>query len=157
GSIFAEPRRALQEIARMSHMKIFGKSLTKEEVKELVGLVVDAGCAADEIKIIESVSEPELNCEDEVILVLATPQTCSDPNLEGELSNVPDGGRRAIWVWPKDATTAEVPEGTKKYSYSIIPWSAEKLAAVVADDDFTCFELPTGESLPKVEMERNLC
>jgi len=141
----------------MSRVKILGKSLKKEEVEALVALITEAGCDAERAEIVESIGEPEPDCLDELIFVLATPQTCADPTLEKEFAKVLNGGRRAIWIWPKEAATADIPEATKKYSYSIIPWSAKKLASVVADDDVTCFELPTGEPLPKVEMERNLC
>jgi hypothetical protein len=141
----------------MSEVKIFGKTLTKQEVASLKALAVEAGCDLKNIEVLDSIGEPDPDSDDEVVLILATPATCSQADIEKEMAKAVNGARRAIWVWPKEAAIAEVPEATKKYSYSVVSWNAEKLAAVVADDDVTCFELPTGQPMPKVKMEHNLC
>ncbi len=141
----------------MSDIKILGKTLKAEEVEALTGLATEAGCDVHDIEVVESVGEPDPDCDDEILLILATPATCSQPDLEKDMAKAMNGARRVIWVWPKDGEAAEVPEATKKYSYSIIPWNAEKLSAVAANDDVTCFELPTGQPLPKEKTERNLC
>lgn len=141
----------------MSGVKIFGKSLTNQEVAALKALAAEAGCDPKSLQVIDSIGEPDPDGDDEVVLILATPTTCVEAGLEKEMAKAANGARRAIWVWPKGATTGEVPEATKKYSYSVVPWNAEKLAAVVADDDVVCFELPSGQSMPKVKMEHNLC
>jgi hypothetical protein len=141
----------------MSDVKIFGKTLTGAEVKALAALAAEAGCAVENIKVVESIGEPDAGRGDEIVLILATPATCSQPDLEKEMARAMNGARRVIWVWPENGRAADVPGPTKKYSYSIIPWSAEKLAAVAADDDITCFELPSGQPLPKEKTERNLC
>jgi hypothetical protein len=141
----------------MARIKILGKMLTDEEVEALKALGAEAGCEAGDIEVVESVGEPDPDCEDEIIFVLATPRTCADPDLEQELAKIPNGGRRTICIWPKGSQPFELPPATTKYSYSIVPWSVEKLRVVVADDDITCFESPTGQPLPKARTERNLC
>lgn len=141
----------------MSNVKIFGKTLTREEVDALKKLAADAGCDPAQIQVVDSFGEPDPDGDDEVVLIPATPATCALPNLEKEMTKAVNGVRRAIWVWPKDTAPGEVPEATKKYSYSAVRWDAEKLRAVVADDDVTCFELPNGQPLPHAKMEHNLC
>jgi hypothetical protein len=141
----------------MSEVKILVKTLTNHDVMELKALAAEAGCDLKNIEVVDSIGEPDPDSEDEVVLILATPATCSQADLEKEMAKAMNGARRAIWVWPKGAATAEVPEAAKKYSYSVVPWNAEKLAAVIADDDVICFELPTGQPMPKVKMEHNLC
>jgi hypothetical protein len=140
----------------MADIRIFGKTLSEQEVERLKALLAEAGCDPLRITVIDSIGHPDPDCEDEIVLLLATSATCSAPILEKEMANVMNGSRRAIWVWPMDGAPA-VPEATKKYSYSVVPWNAGKLAAVIADDDMTCFELPTGQPLPKEKTERNLC
>jgi hypothetical protein len=103
------------------------------------------------------VGDPDSNVDDEVILVLGTAPICADAETEANLAKAANGARRAIWIWPQDSAAAELPPGAAKYSYSVIPWDSEKLRAVSADDDVTCFETPSGEPLPKVPTERNLC
>jgi hypothetical protein len=121
-------------------------------------LAAEAGCSLEEIEVVSSIGGPVPGCDDEIVLVLMSPETCSDPLLEDELAKTPNGGRRAICIWPeKGAVPDEPPSAAKKYGYSIIPWDADKLCSVAADDDVLCFETPTGEPLPKVETERNLC
>lgn len=137
--------------------KIFGSQLTNAEIEAIRALVIEADCTANNIDIISSIEDPSPDVDDEVILVLGTHGTCTDPDLEENLANVPNGGRRAIWIWPKDMVAAELPAAAAKYSYSVIPWNAEKLRVVVSDDDVLVFETPTGEPLPKVPTERNLC
>ena len=141
----------------LMRIKIFGRTLREADAGPVGALVTDAGCPAEQIEIITEMGEPDPDCEDEVVLLLGTPETCADPHLEKVLAQAVKGGLRVIWVWPKDAGTAALPAAAAKYSYSVIPWDAEKLRAVIADDDVMCFESPIGESLPKVLTERNLC
>jgi hypothetical protein len=92
------------------------------------------------------------------VLVVMTPATCADASLEEELAKTQNGGRRAICIWPVEGDVSpEHPPAAKKYGYSIIPWDADKLRAVAADDDVFYFETSAGEPLPTVETERNLC
>ncbi len=87
-----------------------------------------------------------------------TPAACADASLDEELAKTQNGGRRAICIWPVEGDVPpEHPPAAKKYGYSIIPWDANKLRAVAADDDVFYFETPAGEPLPTVETERNLC
>ncbi|HLZ00959.1 MAG TPA: hypothetical protein VKR55_02270 [Bradyrhizobium sp.] len=141
----------------MAKIKILGKVLTNEEVKQATELAVQAGCVADDVEIVESVGDPTADCEEDVLIVVITPAACGDPGLEGELEKLQNGGRRAVCVWPRGTEGAELPQAAQKYAYSIVPWEPKKLAAVLADDDVTCFETQAGEALPKVPMEHNLC
>jgi hypothetical protein len=141
----------------MTRVKILRKKLNNDEIEKLKLLAVTAGYVHEEIELLDTISEPDVDCDDEVILVLASRDTCADPDLEKELAKTPNGGRRAVCVWPEGAEPSELPAAVMKYCYSIIPWNAEKLQAVAADDDIMCFESATGEPLPKVETERNLC
>ena len=142
----------------MRRIRILGKALTDGEVVAISHLAAQAGCSPEEIEVTASVGDPVPDCDDEILLVLMSPATCADEGLEAELAKTPNGGRRAICVWPAEGEVpAEPPNGAKKYGYSIIPWNADKLRAVVADDDVLCFETSAGNPLPKVETERNLC
>jgi hypothetical protein len=141
----------------VTRFKIFGRKLTDAEVSAVKALADEAGCLADRIEVTTSIGEPDPDAEDEVILMLATPDTCADVELENDLASVPKGGRRAIWIWPQNGAPAELPAAAAKYSYSIISWNAEKLRAVASDGDVTCFESPMGELLPKIPVKRNLC
>lgn len=142
----------------MRRIWILGKALTKDEVAKLTKLAVEAGCSLDEIEVVPSIGDPTPDCDDEIVLVMMSPSTCSDPSLESELAKTPNGGRRVICIWPHDGELPiEPPSAARKYGYSIIPWAPDKLRSVAADDDVLCFETPSGEPLPKVETERNLC
>jgi hypothetical protein len=142
----------------MRRIKIFGRALSGVEAAAAVDFAAEAGFTAAEIEVTASVGEPLADCDDEIVLVVMTPATCADVSLEEELAKTPNGGRRAICVWPTQGDIPdEHPSAAKKYAYSIIPWDAEKLRAVAADDDVFCFETPAGEPLPTVETERNLC
>ena len=138
-------------------MKVFARKLTEAETETVAALAADAGCLADQIEVITLMGNPDPDNEDEVILLLGTPNTCADPDLETVFAQALKGGRRVIWIWPKEAETASLPAAAAKYSYSVIPWNSEKLRAVAADDDVMCFESPIGDPLPKVPTERNLC
>lgn len=140
----------------MKRFTIFGKLLTRAEIEAVKTLLDQAGCFADEIAVVNVVDDPDPDVDDEVILVLGTDATCADADMETNLAKAAaNGARRAIWIWPKDAKAVELPAGAAKYSYSVIPWSPEKLRAVAADDDVLCFETPAGAPIPKVPTERN--
>lgn len=142
----------------MRRIRILGKTLSKNEITAVTELAMEAGCSPQEIDVVSSIVDPVPDCDDEIVLILMSPATCSDPTLDEELAKTQNGGRRAICIWPKEGgVRVEPPSAAKKYSYSIIPWKADKLHAVAADDDILCFETPAGEPLPKVKTERNLC
>jgi hypothetical protein len=141
----------------MVKIEILGHGLTDEVKEKLIELLHSSGCEDRYIEVVQTIPDPDPDCDDEIVVVFATPDVCADPNLEGELTQAQNGGRRAICIWPEGSTTGEVPAAAAKYAYSIVPWDSHKLKKVVADDDFTCFETPTGEPLPTVETERNLC
>jgi hypothetical protein len=142
----------------MRRFKILKKGLSSKEVKAMNALAVDAGFKTDEIEMVDSVGEPDAACDDEIILVLASPATCADPELESELAAAQRGGRRTICVWPEEGAAApEPPDAAKKYAYSIIRWDADKLRVVAVDDDELCFGSQDGQPLPVPKTERNLC
>jgi hypothetical protein len=142
----------------MRRIKILGKALSEVEIAAAADLAAEAGFAADEIEVTPSVGDPAPDCDDEIVLVVMTPGTCADESLEEELAKTQNGGRRAICIWPVDGDVpTEHPPAARKYGYSIIPWDADKLRTVGADDDVFYFETSTGDPLPAVETERNLC
>src|SRR5271170_2826311 len=120
----------------MTRFTILGKCLTEAEIEELKALLCQIGCPFDEIVVVDAVDDPDPDVEDDIILVLGTDATCADADMETNLAKAAaNGARRAIWIWPKDAKAVELPASAKNYSYSVIPWSPEKLRAVAADDD----------------------
>jgi hypothetical protein len=139
----------------MKRFTIFGKLLTPAEIEAVKALLDQAVCPADEIAVVNVVDDPDPDIDDDVIVLLGTDATCADADLETNLARAANGARRAIWIWPTDAKAVELPAGAAKYSYSVIPWSPEKLRAVAADDDVSCFETPAGAPIPKVPTERN--
>jgi len=141
----------------MTRIKILAGKLDKEEIEDLNELAEQAGYDRDEIDVEQAIGEPDEKCEDEVFLVAMTPALCGDETLDAQLAKLPNGGRRAIAIWPADQHAEDVPTGLRKYGYSIIPWDAQKLKRVLGDDDELCFEDSDGEELPRVETERNEC
>ena len=142
----------------MRRITILGRGLTHQEIEQIKRLAEDASMANDEIELVDVVGEPDLDCEDEIILIMASPQTCADPALEADLATTQRGGRRAICVWPENAGVGTQPtEAMKKYAYSIVRFDTERLRAVAGAEDQLCFETPDGQPLPKPETERNLC
>jgi hypothetical protein len=142
----------------MRKIKLLAKGLTKAEIDAATKLAIEGGCAAEEIEVVDEVGEPDPACDEELVLVVMTPAVSADPDLETELKKTPNGGRRAICVWPEGTEAGQQPPAAAaNYAYSIIPWKPEKLSAVAADDDVMCFETPAGTALPKVKMEHNCC
>jgi hypothetical protein len=142
----------------MRRITILGRNLTDEEIEQIKRLAEDAGMAGDEIEVVEAVDEPDPDCEDEIVVILASADTCTDPALEADLATTQRGGRRAICVWPEDAAPdAQPSDAMNKYAYSIIGPDAEKFRVVVTEEDQHCFEGPNGQPLPKPKTERNLC
>jgi len=95
--------------------------------------------------------------DDAIVLILGTPATCADSELEGNLARTSASTQRAIWVWPERSTQPDAPAAARKYCYSRVSWNAEKLRAVMADDDVIYIENANGDPLPAIETERNLC
>jgi hypothetical protein len=141
----------------MTSTTIFGRGLNPLEIENMLSLLAEAGSCDGPVAVVEAITAVSPDQDDAVILLLGNPATCADNELEANLAQVPASMQRAIWVWPKNSTEANIPSAARKYCYSIVPWSASKLRAAMADDDVTCFEKPDGIPMPKVETERNLC
>ena len=107
---------------------------------------------------VDAVGEPDAECEEEIVVILASADSCADPALEEDLAITQRGGRRAICVWPEGAAAdAKPPDAMNKYPYSIIRCDPEQFRVVASGEDQHCFEAPNGEPLPKPQTERNLC
>jgi hypothetical protein len=141
----------------MRRIKVLTEGLSTTELAATKALAAEADFAVDETELVDSVGEPDSQCDDEMILILMTPAICASPILESALVAAQRGSRRAVLVWPKGAGPVEPPAAAKKYAYSIIRHDADKLRVVAADDDELCFEKANGAPLAKPEMERNLC
>jgi hypothetical protein len=142
----------------MRKIELLTLGLTKAEIEAAKQLSVEAGFTPDEIEAVPKLGEPDPDCDDELVLVVMTAPLCADAGLETELKKTPNGGRRAICVWPKAAAEKQQPPAAaSNYAYSIIPWDADKFRAVAADDDVLYFEFPDGEAMPPVKMEHNCC
>lgn len=141
----------------MTSLKILKKWLSEQELEQLLELLVEAGIVQDDVEVVDSVRDPDPACEDEVLLLLATDATCEAPDLEKEMVRAQNGPRRTIVVWPAQSSETAWPPTAKKYAYSIVPSDPAKLSEVLADDDVTRFEDSSGQPLPKIEMEHNLC
>src|SRR5262249_25744025 len=141
----------------MRRVTILGRNLKDDEIQQIKRLAEDAGVPADEIELVDAVGEPDPDYEDEIVLIVASPETCADPALETDLATTQRGGRRAICIWPEGAAAdAQPTDGMNKYAYSIIRFDAEQFRVVVTEEDQLCFEAPNGQPLPKPKTERNL-
>jgi hypothetical protein len=141
----------------MQKITLLTKGLTNKDVQAAMQLAVQAGISQG-VATSADVGPPDPACDDEVVLLVMTPGLSCDPDLENQLKQAANGGRRAICIWPADATDIyQLPASVTHYAYSIIPWNAEKLSAVAADDDVMCRESPDGVAMPKVEMQHNCC
>lgn len=142
----------------MRRITILGRNLKDQEIEQIKRLAEEAGVTGDQIEVTDAVGEPDANCEDEIVLILASVETCADTALEVDLATTQRGGRRAVCVWPEGAAAdAQPPDCMNKYAYSIIRFDAEKLRLVTVEEDQHCFEAPNGQPLPKPTTERNLC
>jgi hypothetical protein len=142
----------------VSKVHVFVEGLANDEIEELILLLEAAGVPADEIVLVDEVKAPTDECQEDVFVFLLTPETIASAAAQEAISQVPNGGRRAICVWPEDASDELPPPPVAfKFSYSTISWNAERLRAARADDDTTCFEKPSGEPIPPPETERNEC
>ncbi|MFN4281418.1 MAG: hypothetical protein ACK4NA_02120 [Alphaproteobacteria bacterium] len=141
----------------MTRFTVFGKSLDANEQQALRKFAEQAAGKGDEVSFAASIGEPDPSVDSEVVLVLGTASTCASADLANDLQLAANGARRIIWVWPEGVGECELPSVVRTYAYSIIVWNVGKLKSVAADDDARCFEASTGEALPKVETERNLC
>jgi hypothetical protein len=133
------------------------KGLTEQQLAALKELVDEASTKGDEVIVCNAITEVNPDVENEVVLMVGTAATCSDPDLEGSLAKAANGARRVIWIWPLEGNGETLPAAAQKYAYSVITWDSRKLKEVAADDDVMRFEGPTGELLPPVPTERNVC
>jgi hypothetical protein len=141
----------------VSKVHVFVDGLAQEEVETLILLLDAAGVPADEIVLVDEIEPATDDCQEDVFLFLLTPETIASAAAQEAISEVPDGGRRAICVWPEGAIDELPPPAAAKFSYSTVSWNAERLRTAIADDDTTCFEKPSGEPIPPPETERNEC
>jgi hypothetical protein len=142
----------------VSKVHVFIEDLAQEEIEALILLLEAAGVLPDEIGVVDEVETPTDECQEDVFVFLLTPETIASAAAHEAISEVPNGGRRAICVWPKEASDElPPPPAVAKFSYSIVSWNAERLRAAIADDDTTCFEKPSGEPILPPETERNEC
>jgi hypothetical protein len=136
---------------------IYGPGSGEDEISALLRLLADAGIPTSDIELVNAVGPATDGCEQDVFIFLLSPQAMGNDAMGGEIAKVPDGGRRAICVWPQDSTNASPPESAAKFSYSIVSWNPERLRVALADDDVSCFENPMGEPLPAEDTERLEC
>jgi hypothetical protein len=140
----------------MSKISIFKKPLTSETMQALIGLLEAAGVPIDQIQYLDEIGPAGDLCDDQVIVFLLNEATCRLENIDAQLAAVPDGGRRAICIWPEMGGAA-LPSAAMKFAYSILSWNSESLNKALADDDVTCFETSAGEALPVPDTERLEC
>jgi len=140
----------------MSKILIYRRGLNRAELDGLLKLLKEAGASAN-LEFLEDIPPAEEECGDEVVVFLLTRAVIEGGAFDDQIAKVPDGGRRAICIWPADATDAPLPGAAAKFSYSIVSWNAERLRIALADDDSTCFETPSGEPLEAPDTERNEC
>jgi hypothetical protein len=141
----------------MVKVMILGRWLSPQEIAALLALIAESGLGNGAVEVVETIVAVTEDLDDAIVLVMGTADACGDSDLEAILAQAPATGQRAIWIWPKGSTKSAPPPAAKKYCYSIVSWDAKKLAAVMADDDVTCFEYASAEPIPKVETERNCC
>ena len=141
----------------MTRLKIYKRGLTPAELAELLDLLRAAGYVLEDVELVDGVGDPADDCEDDVFLILLTEPLCQDPAFEANLAKVPNGGRRAVCVWPQGGADRVLPSAVDKFSYSLIAWNPDRLRAVLVDDDEVCFETASGASRPAPDTERLEC
>ena len=140
----------------MSKIWIFKKPLSAEAIEAIVDLLKEAGVPADQIQFLDEVDPAGDSCDDQVIIFLLDEATCNCEQIDAQLTAVPDGGRRAICIWPETGGGA-LPSAAMKFAYSILSWNSESLKRALADDDVTCFETSDGDVLAVPDTERLEC
>jgi len=141
----------------VSKVHVFIEGLAQDEIQALILLLEAAGVPSAEIVLVDEVEAPTDECQEDVFVFLLTPESIASAATQEAISKVPNGGRRAICIWPQDASDELPPPAAAKFSYSTVSWDAERLRAAIADDDTTCFEKPSGEPILPPETERNEC
>jgi hypothetical protein len=58
----------------MRRITILGRNLKDEEIEQIKHPAEEAGTAGDEIEVVDAVGEPDPDCEDEIVLILASPK-----------------------------------------------------------------------------------
>lgn len=141
----------------MPKVLVLKKGLFDAEIAGLIGLAEAAGCVAQDVEIIESVGEPEPDGHDEIVMILLSPMNCQPGELDEEIAKIPNGGRRAIGIWPEDAAGATIPDTVGKFSYSVIAWDPERLRAIMQSDDVVFFDAADGAPLPAPNQDHLEC
>jgi hypothetical protein len=142
----------------MSKVYVFIKELLQEEIDALLLLLQAAGISEDRIELVDEVEAAKDGCEDDVYVFLLTPATIGSVVAQEAISKVPDGGRRAVCVWPEAAAVdTALPAAIENFSYSTVSWKSPKLGPVIMEVDTTCLETPSGDPVPQPDFERNEC
>jgi len=100
------------------------------------GDAIDAGHAIVEEEAEAGVGEGEfgndadVNFEDEVCVVVLTPECDDDTELEGEVKNAVGAGCRIVGVWPRNPAPSSAPTMIDDYG-SCVPWEAGRLREAV--------------------------
>lgn len=141
----------------MAKVTILGRGLEPGEIESLQVLLAKAGACTEPAQVLNTISEMPPDDDDAIVVLLGTSATCLDGELEADLVRTQASAQRAIWVWPEESSELQLPPAAKKYCYSIVPWNTKKISKAVADDDVTCFEMPNGTPIAKVDTERNIC
>jgi hypothetical protein len=142
----------------MPKVYVFIMNLLQEEIDALILLLQSAGISADQIELVNEVEAPQDGCEDDVFVFLLTPATIGSVAVQEAISKVPDGGRRAICIWPEGAAAdTALPTAMENFSYSTVSWKSPKLGSVITEVDTTCFEKPSGDPVTPPDTERHEC
>ncbi|MCR6644922.1 MAG: hypothetical protein NVV62_10630 [Terricaulis sp.] len=141
----------------MRRVNILGRNLDPSELQKLKALLEQAGCVPNEVFVTDTAGPPDLHCDDEVFVVLLTEPVLAAIETQQEVAAVPNGGRRAICVWPEGAAPTPLPEAITNFSYSIVWWNADRLSSALANDDVICLDQPDGQPMPKPDPDHLEC
>lgn len=120
---------------------------SEDELRELRKLLSEAGCSDTEISVVTSVSEDVAAGLHDACIFLVGPELLGNEALQAELRTL--HGRRAICIWPRDATDEAVPSALTRYAYSILAREPATIRSVLESTDVYRHQKPDGTDLPR--------
>lgn len=137
-------------------VRVFRHKMPPAQVARVVDLLRKAGCASTDITVIDSQPKPLPLGEDEVLVVVLTPDALADDTVISLVKHAQSGGRRAVCIWPDGADLTSPPDWAQKFAYSTPTWDAEELRKVLANDDAVCVQTSGGKPL-EVQTDHRIC
>lgn len=151
GSIDEKARAALITLLREAGIELSDEDACDEKAADDLGE--------------ESVEEPEAQDdlvaapgEEEVGVVVLTPECSEAPDLEQVMLGASNRGCRVIGIWPQGAIDGRLPRAIEDYGAGVVPWDARRLKdAIEPTTTDPNWSTPDAQPRPQPITRRNRC